>query len=168
MTMGNTWSFSKNDQYKSAHHLLELLVKIVSRGGNFLLNVGPDGNGDWDPVVYQRLQEIGEWMAINGEAIYASRPVAPFSTNNIYYTQSADEKKQYAFWLSEKDTVTLPATLSIPVSAKGTLKQVTLLGAQKQKIKWTYTNGVVSIKMPAALQQATAFKHSVVCKLEFQ
>lgn len=168
MTMGNTWSFSKNDQYKSAHHLLELLVKIVSRGGNFLLNVGPDGNGDWDPVVYQRLQEIGEWMAINGEAIYACRPVAPFSSNNIYFTQSADGKKQYAFWLSEKDTVTLPATISIPVSAKGTLKQITLLGVQKQKIKWTYANGIVSIKIPVALQQATSFKHSIVCKLEFQ
>ena len=52
MTMGTSWSYSPNDNYKSAHQLLELLVKIVSRGGNFLLNVGPDGNGDWDLVVY--------------------------------------------------------------------------------------------------------------------
>ena len=168
MTMGNSWSFSKNDQYKSAHHLLELLVKIVSRGGNFLLNIGPDGNGDWDPVVYQRLQEIGDWMALNGEAIYASRPVAPYSTNNIYYTQSKDEKNQYAFWLSEKDAVTLPAIIQIPISAARKLKQVSLLGAQKQKIKWSYANGVVTIQVPVALQHASLFKHSVVYKLEFQ
>ena len=88
MTMGTTWSYSPHDNYKSAHQLIELLVRIVSRGGNFLLDVGPDGNGDWDSIVYNRLKEIGEWMKINGEGIYASRPVAPYSAGNIYFTRS--------------------------------------------------------------------------------
>ena len=164
MTMGNSWSYSKNDQYKSAHHLLELLVKIVSRGGNFLLNVGPDGTGDWDPVVYQRLQEIGAWMTINGEGIYASQPAAPYSSNNIYYTQSKNGKKTYAFWLSEKDTVELPAAIQIPLTASGKLKSVTIAGAQKAKIKWTYANGIVTIQVPASLQHA--FRHSVLFRFD--
>ncbi|OQP60570.1 alpha-L-fucosidase [Niastella vici] len=165
MTMGNSWSYSKNDQYKSAHHLLELLVKIVSRGGNFLLNVGPDGNGDWDPVVYQRLQEIGAWMTINGECIYASRPVAPYSSDNLYYTRSKDSKHVFACWLSEKENVQLPATIQIRVSKTGKPKLVTVLGAPKQKIKWTYVNEVVTVQVPAAWQNNSGFKHSVVFKV---
>ena len=166
MTMGTTWSYSPNDKYKSTHQLLELLVKIVSRGGNFLLNVGPDARGDWDPVVYQRLQEIGAWMAINAEAIYASKPVAPYSANNIYYMQSKDGKKLYACWLSDKETVALPASIQIPVNGSGTIKKVTILGAQNQKIKWNYNNSQVTLKVPATLQQEGSLKHSVVIKLE--
>jgi alpha-L-fucosidase len=165
MTMGTTWSYSPHDTYKTTHHLLELLVKIVSRGGNFLLNVGPDATGDWDPVVYQRLQEIGAWMAVNGEAIYASRPVAPFSTNNIYYTQSKAGNKMYAFWLSNNDMVQLPATIQIPFNT-GKPKQVSLLGAQKQKLKWTYNAGVVTIQAPAAWQRASVLKHCAVFRID--
>ncbi len=166
MTMGNSWSFSKNDQYKSAHRLLELLVKIVSRGGNFLLNVGPDGNGDWDPVVYQRLQDIGDWMALNGEAIYASRPVEPYSSNNIYYTQSKDSSKIYACWLSEKETVELPAVIQIPVNKPGRPKRVTLLAAPEQKLKWTYASNLVTVQVPAKWQHNAGLKYSAVFKLE--
>jgi alpha-L-fucosidase len=166
MTMGTTWSYSRNDTYKSTHQLLELLVKIVSRGGNFLLNVGPDGNGDWDPVVYQRLQEIGAWMAINGEAIYASKPVAPYSAGHIFYTQSKDEKKLYACWLSDKETIEWPASIQIPVQGNDKVKKVTILGARDQRIKWQYNKGQVTIQVPAALQQAVSLKHSVVFKLE--
>ncbi|AEV99792.1 alpha-L-fucosidase [Niastella koreensis] len=166
MTMGNSWSYSKNDQYKSAHHILELLVKIVSRGGNLLLNVGPDGNGDWDPVVYQRLQEIGAWMAINGECIYASRPVAPYSTNNLYYTQSKDGNKIYACWLSEKETVELPTVIQIPVNKPGKPKRVTLLAAPEQKLKWTYASNLVTVQVPVKWQHKSGLKYSAVFKLE--
>ena len=53
MTMGNSWSYVPGDHYKTAHQLVQLLVKIVSRGGNFLLNIGPGPDGDWDPVAYE-------------------------------------------------------------------------------------------------------------------
>lgn len=167
MTMGNSWSYSKNDQYKSTHRLLELLVKVVSRGGNFLLNVGPDGNGDWDPVVYQRLQEMGDWMAINSEAIHASRPVAPYSFNNIYYTQSKDSSTVYACWLSEKDTLELPPNIQIPVSKNGKPKKISVLAAPKERIKFSFINDVVTIQTPAAWQHSPPFKHSVVFKMSW-
>ena len=55
MTMGDSWSYVPNDNYKSSHKLIQLLVKIVSRGGNFLLNIGPGPDGDWDPAAYSPL-----------------------------------------------------------------------------------------------------------------
>jgi alpha-L-fucosidase len=166
MTMGTTWSYSCNDQYKSTHHLLELLVKIVSRGGNFLLNVGPDGSGDWDPVVYQRLQDIGAWMKINGEAIYASKPVAPYSANNIYYTQSIDGKNIYAFWLSNDDTVSLSDKVQIPINNKDKIKNVVLLGENK-KLKWVFSNGIIRVSIPASIQKKK-LEHCIVFKIEYQ
>ncbi len=68
MTMGGSWSYVPGDNYKSTHTLIQLLVKIVSRGGNFLLNIGPGPDGDWDPVAYSRLEEIGKWIPSMGKA----------------------------------------------------------------------------------------------------
>ena len=99
MTMGNSWSYVPNDTYKSAHHLIQLLVKIVSRGGNFLLNIGPGPTGDFDPVAYARLKEMGAWMKINGEGIYHSKPFAPYSSNNIFFTQNKSDQSVYAIYL---------------------------------------------------------------------
>jgi alpha-L-fucosidase len=78
MTMANSWSYVPNDQYKSTAKILENLCLIVSRGGNYLLNIAPNAQGEWDPIAYQRLEEIGAWMNINGPAIYGTHPVAPY------------------------------------------------------------------------------------------
>lgn len=58
MTMASPWSYVPGDHYKSVADLVHLLCKIVSRGGNFLLNVGPDPDGEWAPEAYQRLEGI--------------------------------------------------------------------------------------------------------------
>jgi len=60
ITMGDSWSYVPGDHYKPTRDIVQLLVKIVSRGGNLLLNIGPGPDGEWDPVAYQRLQQIGE------------------------------------------------------------------------------------------------------------
>lgn len=78
MTMGDSWSYVPNDNYKSAKTLITNLCLIVSRGGNYLLNVAPDANGEWDSIAYKRLEEIGAWMKINSEAIYGSEPLKPY------------------------------------------------------------------------------------------
>lgn len=164
MTMGTTWSYSPNDTYKSTHHLIDLLIKIVSRGGNFLLNVGPDSKGDWDPVVYQRLEEIGDWMKINGEGIYGSKPIPPYSKDNVYFTQSKDEKALYAFSLSEENEVVLPRNIALPLELKRKIKSVHLLGSN-QKLSWKYEQGYLKVELPKSIQQSNKLKHSAVFKI---
>ena len=79
MTMNGTWGFKKDDtKWKTAGVLIRSLCDIVSKGGNFLLNVGPDEHGLIPQESLERLAEIGDWMKINGEAIYGSGPT-PFS-----------------------------------------------------------------------------------------
>jgi alpha-L-fucosidase len=73
-TMNTTWGFRKNDhQWKDTATLIRLLVSIVSKGGNYLLNVGPTGEGVIPVPSVERLQEIGEWTKVNGEAIYGAK-----------------------------------------------------------------------------------------------
>jgi alpha-L-fucosidase len=78
MTMNNTWGFKKQDlDWKSASTLIRNLVDIVSKGGNYLLNVGPTGEGLIPQASVERLEEVGRWMRANGEAIYATS-ASPF------------------------------------------------------------------------------------------
>ncbi|MDD4847560.1 MAG: alpha-L-fucosidase [Bacteroidales bacterium] len=155
MTMGNSWSYVENDQYKSARQLIHLLIDIVAKGGNFLLNVGPDSDGNLPPTAVERLKEIGQWMKINGDAIYATRPIFPYSSEKLRFTQDKNGKI-FAFYLCDEAEI-LPKTIKFQglenlktgsvsikgTTAKATLKkteqgyQLSLSNAALQKIKST-------------------------------
>jgi len=79
MTINNTWGYKKDDQnWKSTKELIQKLSDIASKGGNFLLNVGPTAEGEIPEPCIRRLKEIGKWMDVNGEAIYATE-ASPFA-----------------------------------------------------------------------------------------
>jgi alpha-L-fucosidase len=78
MTMNNTWGFkSYDDNWKSTEDLLHKLVDIASKGGNFLLNVGPTGEGLIPAASVERLAAMGRWMKVNSESIYGTS-ASPF------------------------------------------------------------------------------------------
>jgi alpha-L-fucosidase len=73
MTINNTWAYNKNDHdFKSEQTLIRSLVEVASRGGNFLLNVGPQPDGQIQPEFQQRLRAIGDWLTLNGDSIYGT------------------------------------------------------------------------------------------------
>jgi alpha-L-fucosidase len=73
MTINHTWAYNKNDHaFKSAKDLICTLVEVASRGGNFLLNVGPGPDGIIQTEFVERLHAIGRWMDRNGESIYGT------------------------------------------------------------------------------------------------
>ena len=73
MTMNDTWGYKSYDQnFKSSDGLIRNLVDIASKGGNFLLNVGPDATGIIPAPEVERLKAVGQWLAVNGEAIYGT------------------------------------------------------------------------------------------------
>ena len=150
MTMGNSWSYVPGDHYKSADQIIQLLVKIVSRGGNLLMNIGPSPEGDWDPEAYDRLKAIGDWMSINSEGIYASKPFAPYSDGNIYYTKAKDKNIVYAFILADDHHTKLPGEIAIILPGVKKVKTVKLLG-NTSKLKWRSDSKGITVSIPSSV-----------------
>lgn len=74
MTMNDNWGYAKNDNHwKSIKELIRTLIEVAHKGGNLLLNVGPDGNGNIPDSSVVRLQGMGKWLDINGESIYGAK-----------------------------------------------------------------------------------------------
>jgi alpha-L-fucosidase len=88
------WGYTIGERWRPADLLLDMLVEAASKGGNLLLNVGPDAEGRLPPEFVERAEAIGRWLAVHGEAIYGSEPgeVCEFITygrqtrkgNNLY------------------------------------------------------------------------------------
>ena len=98
MTMNNCWGWNKNDRgWKSSEDLVRKLIDIASKGGNFLLNVGPKPDGTLPDPALERLGEIGRWMAVNGEVIHGTRanPVGPVRWGRITCKSDSDRTRLY-------------------------------------------------------------------------
>lgn len=150
MTMATSWSYVPNDVYKPTEEIIKKLVDIVSKGGNYLLNIGPGPDGELDATAYQRLKDIGQWMKVNGEGIYGTRRFTVFGEGDkIRFTRSKDEKNRYIFLFDFPENKILLTRMPFAKNDK-----VQLLGSNKQ-LSWKQTSGGVEIMIPAALKTIT-------------
>ena len=92
MTMNGTWGFKSDDHnWKSTETLIRNLSDIASKGGNYLLNVGPTSEGLIPEPSLERLAEVGRWMKVNGEAIYGTGPT-PFGAEAGKFSETEKDK----------------------------------------------------------------------------
>lgn len=97
-TMGTDWQYKPtNDPHKTGTEIIDMLIEIRAKGGNFLLNVGPKPDGEIQIEQEALLREIALWNFVNNEAICGIRPWNVIREKNIWYTSSADQKTVYAF-----------------------------------------------------------------------
>lgn len=164
MTMAGSWSYVPGDHYKSTHQLIHTLVDIVAKGGNLLLNIAPGPDGKWDDTAYQRLSEIGDWMRVNGEAIYGTKPLAPYKEGKICFTQKKDGSSRYGIYLAEEGEDKLPSELMFQNIQPAKGQQVYLLGFASP-LEWKIVNRGILIFLPKKGLEKAPCQHAWVFKV---
>ncbi len=162
MTMNNTWGYkSFDDNWKSTETLLHNLIDIASKGGNYLLNVGPTSEGVIPQPSVERLKEIGAWMKVNGEAIYDTT-ASPFANLSWGRCTKKVSKNGTTLYLHVFDW---PADGKLIVPAvEGEVQSVQLLATGKKLAMSTSSNGELVLTLPATAPD----KISSTIKVEFK
>jgi alpha-L-fucosidase len=143
MTLNNTWGFKKSDQnWKSTETLIRNLVDIASKGGNYLLNVGPDAEGIIPQAEVDRLKALGAWLKTNGESIYGTTG-SPFAKALPWgrVTQSGNRLYLHVFDWPKDGKLLLPA--------KNKPTKVALLAEPGQALAVTTGEDGITIALPA-------------------
>ena len=149
MTMNDTWGFkSFDDHWKSAPTLVRNLIDIASKGGNYLLNVGPTAEGLIPAPSVERLHAIGKWMKVNGEAIYATR-ASPFGAPKWgRYTRAKGRLYAHVFdW---------PKSGKLDVPLRNKVTKAYLLAERGQNLRVEQSDKGVVVHLPAKAPDAIA------------
>jgi len=161
---GGGWSYSFDAKYMSGREAIHTLVDIVAKGGNLLLNVAPSPEGEWDEGAYKLLNEIGDWMSVNKEAIYGTRSMAPFKFDNVCVTAKSDDAV-YLTYLVEKGQTSLPSEIVFPGYVPPRGAKARLLD-NKQKLKWTKKDDGMAIQLPKDLEAKLLDTEAFVIKIK--
>ena len=183
MTMNSTWGYKSYDHnWKTPQLLIIQLVDIISKGGNFLLNVGPTAEGTFPPESVERLREVGDWMRVNGESVhetenwkvykegrhdlveelYDTPDVAsvqlPFTARDIRFTIKGNTLYATCLdWPEEELTI---RSLGKGKSPEIVITGVSMLGSEEE-IMWTQTRRGLKISVPGEKPCKYAYAYKI-------
>jgi alpha-L-fucosidase len=144
--IGGSYGFNRAeniDDYSTAKALIHELIDIVSRGGNLLLNVGPTADGRIPVIMQQRLIDIGDWLKINGEAIYGTRKRR---------VQKQEDGDREIFFTTKNSTIyclfaAWEDDIHVKLLPNEKIDQVTLLG-NDMVVPWHVDGDTLTIELP--------------------
>ncbi|MER6220615.1 alpha-L-fucosidase [Streptomyces sp900105755] len=151
-----------DDAYMTTEEVVHSLVDIVSKNGNFLLDIGPRADGTIPEIMQTRLRETGAWLAVNGESIHATTYWSrmPQLGDDLRFTVRPDE----AFYIHSLTRPGTRLTVEAPVPVRPGDK-VTMLG-HGRPLTWTLSNGALVIEVPEAARRAG--RHVWVFKIDWR
>jgi alpha-L-fucosidase len=161
ITAGGGWSWSPDAKYMSGKEVVQMLVDIVIKGGNLLLNIAPGPLGQWHDDAYALLEDIGSWMKVNGEAIYGTRALAPYKEGKVCISEKGNNTI-YIYYLAD-DKETMPSrigmtTFSMPAGAK-----IEMIGTATP-LKWQKNGNGFLIDIPEKIKNSPPSKYVWVMK----
>jgi alpha-L-fucosidase len=150
-----------DEAYMTAEEVVHSLVDIVSKNGNFLLDIGPRADGTIPDIMQTRLRETGAWLAVNGEAIYDTTYWSRMAQlgDDLRFTVRPDE----AFYIHSLTKPGAKLTVEAPVPVRSG-DRVTMLGHDRP-LTWTVRNGALVIDVPESARRAG--QHVWVFKVEW-
>ena len=158
--LSSMWPWSRNNDIylKSRATIVNTLIEVIAKGGNFLLGVGPDPRGLITDATVARLKEVGQWVKANSEAIYNTRPTPVYNSGNVWFTANKDLRTLYAFYALPSDA-TLPSVVTwtgnVPVG------KMTVVSTGKD-VKYEVSGQEVSVTLPAGMpQESFALKFTI-------
>lgn len=164
--IGGSFGFNRHeylDEYSTSEQLVHILINKVARGGNLLLNIGPTADGRIPVIMQQRLRDIGDWLRVNGEAIYDTRKwdKAPAVTPD---TKTFFTVKDGALYVIVTEWTGAPVVVG---GVKGA-KAVSMLGTDA-RVRFSQSGGKLTI-MPPVLKRPTDIpcNYAWVYKVEFR
>lgn len=160
---GGGWSHTRDAKYMSGKEGIQMLVDIVAKGGNLLLNIAPTPEGEWQQGAYDLLKEFGDWIKVNGEGIYNSKVLEPFKENNICMTQQ-DNGNAYFFYLCNENETMIPGEIIIKSHQPSPDATVTLLGINKP-LKWELLADGFKVIIPDEIRKDPPCKYAWTIKV---
>jgi len=150
--LGNYFSWEADEKtLRPKEWILQSLIDIVAKGGNFMVGVGPNADGQFHPAVIRRLEYVGNWLAVCGQAIYATRPWTYWKEGEtIRYTRSKDGRYVYAIALRWPGR---QLRLKYPRAKKGS--RIVMLGVD-EPLAWSQNTEQLVITIPDRLQHEAA------------
>lgn len=153
--MGKSYGYNRAedlDSYYSFRELIHTLVEIVSKGGNFLLNVGPTADGRIPVIQEERLRQIGRWMDLNGEGIYDS--ISGYQKiKKLPSTVVEGNLYVFLFQLAEEE-------LTIEMGEDINIKRITILGL-KEELSFKQKDLRLTIRIPKVKIMELLLKHQM-------
>lgn len=160
---GGGWSYTPDAKYISGREGIHMLVDIVAKGGNLLLNIAPSPKGEWQQGAYHLLKEYADWMKVNSSAIYGTKPIAPYKENNICMTQNK-EGQVFLFYLAKEGEDTMPSEIIVKSLTPKKGAKVKLLGSGVD-LKWKSLPEGFKISVPKKLRKNPTSNYAWVFKV---
>ena len=161
MTMTQSWGHNNDPVYKDTEVMIHTLIDVVSKGGNYLLNVAPTPEGKFEDEAYERLEEIGRWMSVNGEGIYATRQYSSYGEGkSLRFTRSKDASFVYVFALEWPGDVLIVQSVSARAGS-----EISMLGFD-EPLDWSQDDHGLHIQVPQDLR--TVGSHAWAFRIEPQ
>ena len=160
MTMGTQWNYKPtNEHYKSGTELIDMLIETRTKGGSFILNIGPDQWGNVNEGQMGRLMELGAWNLVNHEAIQNVRPWILSHEEDLWLSQSKDGNTVYVYITNDPDWVRGDRKKFLLKSVKATPEtKISVLGQTGHVIEYMPQKD----GMPYFRQTANGFEFDVV------
>jgi alpha-L-fucosidase len=162
--LGRSFSYEPlAEKHKGTKWIIHNLVDVCAKGGNFMVGIGPNGNGTYHPEAIKQCEDAGKWLQVNGEGIYGTRMWKYWKEGDIVrYTATKDKKYVYLFCLQWPGS-TLSSRLVKPKDGS----KIFMLGIQ-QSLNWKLNQNEMVVEIPNEIEQNKPCDYAWGFKIEVE